>query len=177
MKENIPNALTVIRLILASVLPLSDPTSPVFLTVVAVCGITDVFDGFLARRWNIVSRTGSMLDSVADVAFITVLVLCLLAYYPWEPWMLIWVAAIAVIRIAAFAVGYARYGVPGFVHTYLNKAAGLMLFFSPFIIILLGFSPSVILICSVATVSSLEFLYINLYSKDYDPDRKTILIR
>ena len=84
MKENIPNTVTVLRLFLAFILPLSEPTSFVFLTIVAVCGVTDVLDGFLARRWNAVSRIGSILDSTADVAFIIVLVLCLVSHYPLE---------------------------------------------------------------------------------------------
>ncbi len=177
MKENIPNAVTVLRLFLAFILPLSEPTSSVFLTIVAVCGVTDVLDGFLARRWNAVSRIGSILDSTADVAFMIVLVLCLVSHYPLEPWMIAWISAIAVLRLLSFAIGYARHGEPGFIHTYLNKAAGLLIILSPFIIILMGLSASMILICSVATVSSVEFFYINMYSKDYDPDRKSVLIR
>ena len=177
MKENIPNAITVLRIFLAFLLPISGPTSPVFLTIVALCGASDVLDGFLARRWNAVSRTGSILDSTADVAFMTVLLLCLVSYYPLEPWMIVWISAIAVLRMVSFAIGYARQGEPGFVHTYLNKAAGVLIFFSPFIIILLGVTASMILICSVATVSSAEFFYINMYSKDYDPDRKSALMR
>ncbi len=77
----------------------------------------------------------------------------------------------------AFAIGYARLGEPGFVHTYLNKAAGLLLFLSPFIIILIGVSASWILICSVATVSSVEFFCIGMHSRDYDPDRKSMVGR
>ena len=177
MKENIPNAITVLRLSLAFMLPISEPTSPVFLTIVAVCGASDVLDGYLARRWDAVSRTGSILDSTADVAFMTVLVLCLVTFYPSEPWMIVWVSAIAVLRIMAFAIGYARLGEPGFVHTYLNKAAGVLLFLSPFIIILIGVTASWILICSVATVSSVEFFYINMHSRDYDPDRKSAVVR
>lgn len=177
MKENIPNAITVLRIFLAFLLPISGPTSPVFLTIVALCGASDVLDGYLARRWNAVSRTGSILDSTADVAFMTVLLLCLVSYYPLEPWMIVWISAIAVLRMVSFAIGYARQGEPGFVHTYLNKAAGVLIFLSPFIIILLGVTASMILICSVATVSSAEFFYINMYSKDYDPDRKSALMR
>ena len=177
MKENIPNAITVIRIILAFMLPISEPTSPVFLTIVAACGASDILDGFLARRWDAVSRTGSILDSTADVAFMTVLVLCIVSYYPLEPWMIVWASAIAVLRILAFAIGYARQGEPGFVHTYLNKAAGALLFFSPFIIILMGLSASWTLICSVATVSSVEFFYISMHSRDYDPDRKSAVVR
>ena len=177
MKENIPNAITFLRIFLVFLLPISEPTSPVFLTIVAVCGATDVLDGFLARRWNTASRTGSILDSTADLAFVIVLVLCMVSYYPLEPWMIVWVSAIAVLRIVSFAIGYARQGEPSFVHTYLNKAAGMLIFLSPFIIILLGLSASMILICSVATASSIEFFYISMCSRDYDPDRKSALMR
>ena len=117
------------------------------------------------------------MDSTADVAFMVVLLLCLVSYYLLEPWMIVWISAIAVLRLLSFAVGYSRHGEPGFVHTYLNKAAGLLIFLSPFIIILLGVTASMILICSVATLSSVEFFYISMYSRDYDPDRKSVLLR
>ena len=31
-----------------------------------ICGVTDFLDGFLARRWNLVSDFGRMLDPIAD---------------------------------------------------------------------------------------------------------------
>ncbi len=41
--------------------------TPVLLILLFIyCGITDFLDGFLARRWNLVSNFGRMLDPIAD---------------------------------------------------------------------------------------------------------------
>lgn len=77
--ETIPNLLTGLRLVLVPVfvvVSLDRATaqiaagwaSPAFWIVVAV-GVTDVLDGHLARRWNVTSRRGALLDAVADKSF------------------------------------------------------------------------------------------------------------
>lgn len=38
-----------------------------------ICGLSDILDGFLARRFNLVSSTGKLLDPVADKVFILLL--------------------------------------------------------------------------------------------------------
>jgi cardiolipin synthase len=39
------------------------------LWIVASAGLSDVLDGFLARRWRLTSRGGALLDAVADKSF------------------------------------------------------------------------------------------------------------
>ncbi len=73
----IPNVLTIGRILLipfivAGIIQLSNgqesflgrPTLLFALFVIA--GLTDFFDGFLARRWNVVSDFGRMIDPIAD---------------------------------------------------------------------------------------------------------------
>jgi CDP-diacylglycerol--glycerol-3-phosphate 3-phosphatidyltransferase len=38
----------------------------VFLTLYALCGLTDVADGIVARKTNTQSKTGARLDTIAD---------------------------------------------------------------------------------------------------------------
>jgi CDP-diacylglycerol--glycerol-3-phosphate 3-phosphatidyltransferase len=68
---NIPNILTLFRIALIPVVCLfiyfGDPTSCAFAVVLfAVAGITDWFDGYLARKQDLVSLTGKFLDPLAD---------------------------------------------------------------------------------------------------------------
>lgn len=71
MKFNLPNALTLLRIALIPVfvvvfyLPYVW-APPVSALVFALAGITDWFDGWLARRWNETSAFGAFLDPVAD---------------------------------------------------------------------------------------------------------------
>ena len=40
------------------------------LAVLGVAGVTDVLDGFLARRWNQVTATGALVDGIVDKIFV-----------------------------------------------------------------------------------------------------------
>ncbi len=63
-----PNTLSVIRLALAAVFPAIAPGWR--LPVVVVAALTDWLDGFVARRWQVGSAAGQLLDAVADKLFV-----------------------------------------------------------------------------------------------------------
>ncbi|MDH3732280.1 MAG: CDP-alcohol phosphatidyltransferase family protein [Gemmatimonadota bacterium] len=72
----VPNALTIIRLVLAVLLPFVEHELwwPIFLVALA----TEFLDGFLARVLNARSDFGRVLDPIADKAFVFSLLLILL---------------------------------------------------------------------------------------------------
>lgn len=68
---NLPNMLTLARIFVIPVfvwlLYKADPWSSVLAaSVFTIAAITDVVDGFLARRWNMITVTGKLLDPLAD---------------------------------------------------------------------------------------------------------------
>jgi CDP-diacylglycerol--glycerol-3-phosphate 3-phosphatidyltransferase len=73
---NLPNMLTMGRIV---VIPLfvwftyeADPFySLCAAALFAIASITDVVDGFLARRWNMITVTGKLLDPLADKLIVT----------------------------------------------------------------------------------------------------------
>ncbi|MFS1664176.1 CDP-diacylglycerol--glycerol-3-phosphate 3-phosphatidyltransferase [Streptococcus sp. zg-JUN1979] len=71
-KENIPNALTLLRIILIPVFLLltSLPTNPtwhyVAAFIFALASLTDYLDGYLARKWQVVTNFGKFADPLAD---------------------------------------------------------------------------------------------------------------
>lgn len=77
---NIPNMLTIIRLILVPVFLIVFFSQISGATIIAIlvflaAGLTDVLDGFLARKYNMITKWGSILDPLADkLMSITVLV-------------------------------------------------------------------------------------------------------
>ncbi|MDQ6961765.1 MAG: CDP-diacylglycerol--glycerol-3-phosphate 3-phosphatidyltransferase [Mariprofundaceae bacterium] len=81
MKWNIPNQLTVFRVLLIPVLAfvfyIPDYWGYILATLCFfIASITDWFDGYLARKWNETSEFGRFLDPVADkLLVITTLVL------------------------------------------------------------------------------------------------------
>jgi CDP-diacylglycerol--glycerol-3-phosphate 3-phosphatidyltransferase len=68
MKHHIPNGLTVLRLLLAMAFPFVGETwrIPIFV----VSALTEWSDGFLSRRWGVVTYWGKILDPIADKAFV-----------------------------------------------------------------------------------------------------------
>jgi len=86
MKQAIPNVLSILRIVLCFVMfaafyllfeglngrviiPGIETAQPLAWTILIsfyVAAITDFFDGWLARRWNVVSTLGAVLDPIAD---------------------------------------------------------------------------------------------------------------
>jgi cardiolipin synthase len=97
MKQNLPNILTGLRLVLsiamfAALVTVSAglrgaPMSPVVAIALArfafaafvIAAVTDFFDGWLARRWGVVSLTGAILDPIADKILVCGAIVGLLA--------------------------------------------------------------------------------------------------
>lgn len=94
MYGNIPNALSIVRLLL---LPLfvvlilvveRDADVPVWsFAVLVLSGVTDSLDGIIARRFNQITDIGKLLDPVADKITQVTVVICLAVRYtvlfPW----------------------------------------------------------------------------------------------
>lgn len=68
MLKHIPNALTVIRLLFIPLIVFYIFTGNYILAFVffTVSGITDIADGFIARKFNFVSNFGKLMDPLAD---------------------------------------------------------------------------------------------------------------
>ncbi|WP_051305598.1 CDP-alcohol phosphatidyltransferase family protein [Desulfogranum mediterraneum] len=71
----IPNTLSMLRLLLAAIFPFSPPG--LWLWLIIGSGCSDVLDGWIARRWQLQSRLGAILDGVADKLFILAALLTL----------------------------------------------------------------------------------------------------
>ena len=70
--KNLANIITVSRIGLAVWMIFTEPLSPCFYILYAVCGLTDMIDGTVARITNTQSKMGALLDSVADMVFCAV---------------------------------------------------------------------------------------------------------
>jgi CDP-diacylglycerol--glycerol-3-phosphate 3-phosphatidyltransferase len=98
---NVPNAITVVRILLTPVfiwlLLTADPDSAArwaagvfFILAIA----TDGIDGWIARRWNLVTDLGKILDPIADKGLTGSALVCLaiLGELPW------WVVVLILVR-------------------------------------------------------------------------------
>ena len=128
------NILTATRMILSVVLPFLPPLSAAFFILYALCGLTDMVDGTVARHFGSTSRFGALLDSIADIVFVIASAVRLFpVLYPLLPaWWIYPVIVIVVVKLASFVAGFIKFRKPCFLHTYPNKLAGAVVFLLPF---------------------------------------------
>lgn len=92
---NIPNTLTLIRLLAAPSLALmflyfTRPYADWFALILFVAAaITDWFDGYLARAWKQETRLGAMLDPIADKAMVVIALMVIVGYSSMSPWLVL----------------------------------------------------------------------------------------
>ena len=106
MKENnsissiIPNVLTLFRSLAAIILPViiiygGEIGALMATPILILAGISDYFDGFYARKYNVTSNFGKILDPVADKLLVIGIILALASenmldyYYSFIPALLI----------------------------------------------------------------------------------------
>lgn len=83
-KEVIPNILTASRIVFTPIIIALGFFKYMNLVIALVifAAITDFFDGYLARKWNVVSLKGAKMDAVADKVFVIGLIAALCRNYP-----------------------------------------------------------------------------------------------
>ena len=177
IRKHLPNALTVFRMLCAFALLLFRPLSLWFLLIYAIAGLTDLLDGFFARRFHVENSVGARLYSAADFLLCAVLSVAFLPYYHWPLWIILWIAGIGSIRILAWLVCLFRFRTIAFLHTYSNKATGMLLYLFPFLLWLFNLNIASILLCSVASLSALEELLIQLSSPTINLNRVSLFSR
>ena len=72
------NAITIFRMAAGIVLLFCPAFSPAFYVLYIMAGLSDILDGFAARKTNTASRFGARLDTTADYVFVIVCLIKLL---------------------------------------------------------------------------------------------------
>ena len=125
---SIPNIISALRILGAICLLLFHPGSVAFWVVYGLCGISDMLDGYLARKLHAESRTGAVLDSVADICFVACCAIRLIPVMQIPTWLWIWAGIIVAIKIVNQVSALAVCKRFCFPHTKANKMTGLLLF-------------------------------------------------
>ncbi|MDP4186280.1 MAG: CDP-alcohol phosphatidyltransferase family protein [Bacteroidota bacterium] len=179
--KQIPNILSCSRIVLSVVLFFLIGETTSFIIVYLLCGISDVADGYLARRLTAETRLGAKLDSLADFIF-----WCVALYALWiqtdvgNDLIILWGASgVVLIRMVNFRITKSKFKQWGMIHTLGNKTTGLALFFLLPTYIYIGKLPCAIsiLLVLIAILSALEECVIIITSKVYDINRKSIFSR
>jgi cardiolipin synthase len=149
---NIPNLLSFLRIALVPVFLwfLLEEFFVAAISILALAGLTDFLDGFLARKLNQTTKLGKLLDPVADRLYIfaTLLALSATGYVPW------WLAGLVILRDLLILISLPVLASVGYrslpVH-YLGKASTFALLYS-FPLLLMGkiFSEAAFIITPIA---------------------------
>lgn len=95
MKWNLPNVLTLLRLLAAPgvavmFLYFTRPYADWFaLLLFIIASVTDWFDGYLARAWKQETKLGTMLDPIADKAMVVIALMVIIGFSSWSPWLVL----------------------------------------------------------------------------------------
>lgn len=95
MTWNVPNILTIVRLIAAPLLPVmflyfTRPYADWFaLGLFIIAAVTDYVDGYLARAWKQESAFGAAMDPIADKAMVLIALLVINGFSGLTPWILL----------------------------------------------------------------------------------------
>ena len=124
----LPNIITLFRIIGSLGLFLCDVTGVAFWLIYALCGISDIADGWLARKLKCATKKGALLDSVADICFVACLCSLFLPILELPKWLWLWAGVIVVIKVVNQLSALVMYGHCCFPHTTANRATGFLLF-------------------------------------------------
>lgn len=96
---NLPNKLTLLRIILVPffVLFMLIEGSPLFtasaLAIFAIASLTDMLDGKIARKYNLVTNFGKLMDPLADKILVMSAMICFVAVDKAPAWIVITILA------------------------------------------------------------------------------------
>ena len=124
----LPNIITLLRIAGSIGLLLCDVMGVAYWIIYGLCGISDIVDGWLARRLKCVTKTGALLDSLADICFVACCVWKLLPILELPQWLWPWAGVIVLIKVVNQLSALVMYRHCYFPHTAANKATGFLLF-------------------------------------------------
>jgi len=157
--KNIANYITISRIIMSIILAITETFSILFYIIYFYCGISDMLDGYIARKSKNTSKMGARLDSIADIVFVIVAMIKILPAIELSNAIIIWAFIIALIKICNLICSYVYYKKVVMLHTIANKITGLLLFVASFFIVNSDSIILEIIICMIATFSAVQEYY------------------
>ena len=152
----LPNAISALRFLGAVFLLFFRVESCAFWVIYFVCGLSDMADGYLARKLGCESKTGALLDSLADLTFVICCYFKLTPALAFPKWLWIWggviVAIKAINQLSAFVL-FKKFVFP---HTVANKVTGVLLFVGVPITFFLEYTIPMAVVAVVATFAAVQ---------------------
>lgn len=176
IEKSIPNAITLLRIIFSLMLLFQEIRTISFFLLYGLCILSDILDGYLARKLNCSTTLGATFDSIADFIFAGVMMIRLIPMVDGPSWIFTWIGFLFLFRILSLLIGGIRYHTIAFLHTTMNKITGLILVLFPVLFFFLNIEKTAIVLCFIASVATFEELLINSTAPILNRDIKSIFI-
>lgn len=169
------NIISAGRIVASPLLFFSLDNAPLFLVLYLICGLSDVLDGYIARKTNTESELGARLNSVADLILFTAITVSIVLWLGdgilvFLPWLLITV----LIRCTNIAIAACKYHSFAILHTWGNKLTGALVFLTP-VFVRYQLRAGLWVVCLTAVLSAAEEGVIHLTSAKLEINRRSIL--
>jgi len=160
----IPNILSISRIVASILLLFFFDNLKAFIPLYLFAGISDILDGFLARRFKVESSSGARLDSIGDTFFFIILLVYLfIAQQDIMLRYIIPIIAIAAVKLSSILIGLIKFRKLTMLHTIANKATGLLVYLIP-LFIWLGVNQFITFIIVIALLAATEEMIILIKS-------------
>lgn len=156
----IANTVTVSRIVFSLLLLVFPASSRVFSLLYLLCGVSDVLDGFLARRLRTESSEGELLDSIADLFFAVAYAVKILPLLRLPAWILAWIVLIAIAKTVGIIKRSKRGQKVCIEHSTANKLTGLLVFLLPLTVSLPDIQYFAAAVCAIATLAAVKELFV-----------------
>lgn len=150
------NIITFVRILCSIAILFCPVFSVAFYSLYITAGLTDMIDGWVARKTNTISEFGAKLDTVADFVFVVVCLVKLLPIMDFPSWLYIWIGVIALIKIINIVSGYVVQKQFVAIHSVMNKVTGVLLFVLPLTLSFIDLRYSAVVVCLVATFAAVQ---------------------
>ena len=154
--RSLANYITFFRILCSVALLFFPAFSTAFYALYITAGVSDMIDGWVARRTLTTSELGAKLDTIADIVFVVVCMVKLLSVLNIPVWLWIWISIIALIKIINIISGYIIQKRFVSVHSTMNKVTGLLLFVFPLTLSFIDLKYSAAVVCIFATFAAIQ---------------------
>lgn len=150
------NIITCIRILCSIAILFCPVFSAAFYSLYISAGLTDIMDGWVARKTNTASEFGAKLDTMADIVFVIVCLFKLLPVMGIPVWLYVWMGVIALIKVINIVSGYVVQKQFVSVHSVMNKVTGALLFLLPLTLSFIDIKYSATVVCIIATFAAVQ---------------------
>jgi len=154
--KTLANGITIIRILCGIALLFCPAFSLTFYAFYITAGVSDMVDGWVARRTHTASELGAKLDTIADIVFVIACLVKLLPILDIPVWLYVWIGVIALIKIINIISSFVVQKRFVAVHSTMNKVSGLLLFVLPLTISFIDFKYTAVVVCFLATFAAIQ---------------------